>query len=178
MVWIPREKLVWFWSLVRSRVLMASLVRRHHTLSWLSRYIMILELGDAPLIFFVCDWGSFIWYIASRNKALDAALTVGMPCELPTWTNICQTFLIGFLGEWDVLRSSFHCLQPPLFLFRLLGWLGANVRPSTSTCQAFQWQFVLDLTSFTKLEYCIVGSLQSVWTRLYTYGCGGDYSLE
>ena len=36
MVWIPREKLVWFWSLVRSRLLVASLVRSDHTMSRLS----------------------------------------------------------------------------------------------------------------------------------------------
>ena len=36
MVWIPREKLVWFWFLVRSRLLVASLVRRNQTLTWLS----------------------------------------------------------------------------------------------------------------------------------------------
>jgi hypothetical protein len=57
-------------------------------------------LGGVPIIFqFVCDW-VFIWYLASRNKALDAALTVGMPCEHPTWPNIRQTFLLGLSGVW------------------------------------------------------------------------------
>ena len=87
---------VWVWT---SR----GAARKQGDVFTFPRYFVILELGGAPLYFpvlFVCDWGSFIWYLASRNKALDAALTVGMPCELPTWPNICQTFLIGFLGVW------------------------------------------------------------------------------
>ena len=47
MVWIPREKLVWFSSLVRSRLLVASLVRRNHTLTWLSP----IYFSFAPIYF-------------------------------------------------------------------------------------------------------------------------------
>ena len=82
MVWIPREKLVWFSSLVRSHLLVASLVRRNHTLTRLSSSILNLTSEEALVEAF---WWLLVQQVGFELSLLEAAGWVLQSAEAFSW---------------------------------------------------------------------------------------------
>ena len=141
-----------------------------------------------PALFssFVCLWLGVVHMVSRLSKqSLRCCVDSGDALWTSNLTKHMSNFSDRFLG----CLNEMYCAPASIAFSPLFFWSGCldvfelmwGLQPapaSTFSDQALQWQFVLDLTSFKKLEYCIVGSLQPVWTRLYTYGCGGDFSLE